>query len=122
VQARASGSWILETEQGMNKEYWTASEVVEIFELDGRFLQELEQEEIIFPLQEEHSPDKLFPPSELEKLRLAKLLVEDMGVNLAGVEIILRMRQTMFDMRMQFDAILEDLSRQVRKVLDERVG
>ncbi|MFP3928111.1 MAG: chaperone modulator CbpM [Desulfobacteraceae bacterium] len=105
----------------MNREYWTAAEVVEIFELDGRFLQKLEQEEIISPVQEQHSPDKLFPPSELEKLRLAKLLVEDMGVNLAGVEIILRMRQTMFDMRMQFDAILEDLSRQVHKVLNERV-
>ncbi len=102
----------------MNKEYWTATEVVEIFEIEGRFLDELEDEEIIRPVSERRTQGRLFPSSELEKLRLAKLLVEDMGVNLAGVEIILRMRQTMFDMRHQFDAILEDLSGQVRRMLE----
>jgi len=38
--------------------------------------------------------------------------VEDMGVNLPGVEVILRMRQMMFDMRRQFDEILDDLARE----------
>jgi len=57
----------------------------------------------------EGSPSKLFSAVELEKLRIAKLLVEDMEVNLSGVEIILRMRQDMIDMRNQFDAILEEL-------------
>ncbi len=61
------------------------------------------------PVCREGSPSKLFSAVELEKLRIAKLLVEDMEVNLSGVEIILRMRQDMIDMRNQFDAILEEL-------------
>jgi hypothetical protein len=35
-----------------------------------------------------------------------------MGVNLPGVEIILRMRQMIFDMRRQFDEILDDLAQE----------
>jgi hypothetical protein len=33
---------------------------------------------------------------------------------LPGVEVILRMRQMMFDMRKQFDDILEDLAAQLQ--------
>jgi MerR family transcriptional regulator/heat shock protein HspR len=40
-----------------------------------------------------------------------------MGVNLAGVEVVLRMRQNMVEMRRQFDAILEDLAREVQETL-----
>jgi MerR family transcriptional regulator/heat shock protein HspR len=56
------------------------------------------------------SPSKVFRVEELERLKLVKALVEDMGVNLPGVEVILRMRQMMFDMRRQFDEILDDLA------------
>ena len=94
----------------MTKKLWTVTEVVEIFEVEERFLQELEEEEVLCPTCGEESPAKLFSEAEIEKLRLAKILTEDMGVNLPGVDIILRMRQNMIDMRRQFDDILEDLA------------
>jgi MerR family transcriptional regulator/heat shock protein HspR len=99
----------------MKKEFWTTHEVIEIFEIDERFLSELEEEEILCPTCRDDSPAKLISSSELEKLRLAKLLIEDMDVNLPGVDIILRMRQNMIQMRKQFDAILEELSRHFRE-------
>jgi MerR family transcriptional regulator, heat shock protein HspR len=100
----------------MGKEYWTVTEVVKIFHVDERFLHELEEEEIICPVCKEHPPAKLFSSADLEKLRLTKILIEEMDVNLAGVEIILRMRQSMFEMRRQFDSILEDLARHIREM------
>ena len=103
----------------MAREFWTIKEVIEFFEVDERFLSELEEEELVCPLCRDDEPGKLFAAGELEKLRLAKILVEDMGVNLAGVDIILRMRQTMFEMRKQFDDILEDLAKQIHRNLDE---
>jgi len=93
----------------MNKEFLTVSEVLEVFEIKESFVADLEKEEIVCPVGREGGPSKLFSAVELEKLRIAKLLVEDMEVNLSGVEIILRMRQDMIDMRNQFDAILEEL-------------
>jgi MerR family transcriptional regulator/heat shock protein HspR len=98
----------------MAKEYWTLSEVVEIFQVTETFLSDLEEEDIICPECGENTPDKLFPPGEMEKLRIAKILMDEMDVNLPGVEIILRMRQDMIAMRAQFDAILEDLADTLR--------
>ena len=99
----------------MTKELWTITEVIEIFQIDERFLAELEEEEIVCPICREDPPAKIFSSSELEKLRLAKMLIEDMDVNLPGVDIILRMRQSMIEMRKQFDAILEDLAQYLRE-------
>ena len=101
----------------MAKEFWTITEVVELFQIEERFITDLEEEEVINPVYRKEPPAKLFPNEEMEKLRVAKILIEDMGVNLAGVEIILRMRQNMFDMRRQFDAILEDLAKHMRETL-----
>jgi len=85
---------------------------MEIFEVNEAFLSDLEEEEVLCPVRREESPSKVFRAEELEKLKLVKALVEDMGVNLPGVEVILRMRQMMFDMRRQFDEILDDLARE----------
>jgi MerR family transcriptional regulator, heat shock protein HspR len=94
----------------MEKQFWTVTEVMEIFEVDEAFLSDLEEEEVLCPVRRKESPSKVFRVEELERLKLVKALVEDMGVNLPGVEVILRMRQMMFDMRRQFDEILDDLA------------
>jgi MerR family transcriptional regulator/heat shock protein HspR len=99
----------------MEKEFWTVAEIVELFHVDESFLNELEEEEILCPTCHPDPPTKLFSVKELENLRLAKILVEDMGVNLPGVEVILRMRQSMFQMRKQFDMILEDLAKNLQE-------
>ncbi|MBW1680975.1 MAG: hypothetical protein JRF59_11575 [Deltaproteobacteria bacterium] len=93
--------------------FLTETEVLRRFRIDETLLSSLIEEEIICPLCREETPAKLFPSSELEKLRLAVLLVEEMGVNLPGVEIILHMRRLLLEMRAQFDDILEDLARQL---------
>jgi MerR family transcriptional regulator/heat shock protein HspR len=104
----------------MAREFWTIKEVIEFFEVDERFLSDLEEEELICPRCSDETPDKIFPAEELEKLRLAKILVDEMGVNLPGVDIILRMRQMMYEMRRQFDDILEDLAGQIQKRIEEK--
>ena len=99
---------------------WTINEVIKIFQVDETFLAELEEEEIICPECVEKSKTKMFSSNDVEKLRLVKTLIEDMGVNLPGVEVILRMRQNMFDMRNQFDAILEDLVQRLNETFKEK--
>jgi len=105
----------------MGKEYWTVTEVVEIFEVDERFLDELEQEDIVCPVCKEDPPAKFFSSADLEKLRLAKILIDEMEVNLPGVDIILRMRQNMLEMRQQFDSILEDLAHHLQEMSEKEL-
>jgi len=104
----------------MSKEFWTVTEIIESFEIDELFLVNLEREEIVCPTCNKKAQPKLFTATDREKIRLAKILVEDMGVNLAGVEVILRMRHTMFEMRKQFDTILEELAKNVNDTLKKK--
>ena len=84
--------------------------------MEESFISELVTENIVCPTCREGDFPQLFSAQEMEKLRLAKILVEEMEVNLPGVEVILRMRQNMIDMRRQFDDILEEMSRQIKKL------
>ncbi len=51
-------------------------------------------------------------PAEAEELRLAKLLMEDMGVNAPGVQVALHLRRRLF--------ALEQRARSLARALDER--
>jgi MerR family transcriptional regulator/heat shock protein HspR len=98
------------------KEFWTLTEVIKFFVVDEDFLRNLEVEKILCPTCAEKG--KIFSAEELEKVRLAKILIEDMDINLPGVEVILRMRQNMFEMRKQFDTILEDIMQHFKRIID----
>ena len=102
-----------------DERFWRVSEVVEFFQIEERLVVDLEEEEVIHPLCREGETDKLFSADELEKVRLAKILVEEMGVNVAGVDVILRMRQNLIEMRAQFDAILEDVAERLRDTIKD---
>ena len=93
---------------------WTISEITERFQIEVSLLQILEEEDIICPILEDDSQTKLFPDKEVEKLRIAKVLIEEMDVNLAGVEVVLRMRNNMIDMRRQFDIILDEIAKKIQ--------
>ncbi len=101
----------------MTKEYWTVSEVIEIFQMDETTIQYLEEEEIVCPECCDEHPAKRFSSADFDKLRLVKVLMEDMDVNLPGVEVILRMRQSLIRMRKQFDDILEDLAAEIKETI-----
>ena len=101
----------------MDKEFWTVSEVIDIFQIDEETITYLEDVEIVCPECFNEQPDKRFSAFDLDKLRLVKLLMEDMDVNLPGVEVILRMRDNMIQMRQQFDDILEYLAANVKEAL-----
>ncbi|PIY22327.1 MAG: hypothetical protein COZ11_13135 [Deltaproteobacteria bacterium CG_4_10_14_3_um_filter_51_14] len=98
----------------MEKEFWTIEEVAATYSIDRDFLDELEREEIICPGCEQGDVTTL-SPDEIEKALFARTLVEEMEVNLPGVEVILRMREQMLEMRRQFDQILEDLASQIQR-------
>ena len=103
----------------MTKEYWTINEVIQIIEVDEKFINDLEKEEIVCPTYAKGRTVKQYSTSDLDRLRFAKSLMEDMEVNLPGIEIILRMRQEIIDMRRQFDEILEDMATQIKTTFGE---
>ncbi len=99
----------------MAKEYWTITEIMETIHVDEGLIEELEREEIICSTCPEGHNLRHYSATEIDKVRLARILMEDMEVNMPGVEVILRMRQNMIEMRKQFDAILKDLMAQFNR-------
>jgi MerR family transcriptional regulator/heat shock protein HspR len=55
---------------------------------------------------------RLYSEEDIERLRHVKVLMSDCGVNLAGVEVALRLMQRMRDMQEQ----LEEMERRIRRV------
>ncbi len=55
---------------------------------------------------------RLYSDRDIALLQRVKTLVDDMGVNLPGVEVILRMMQRMGEMQFQLEEAQEELKRQ----------
>ncbi len=54
---------------------------------------------------------RLYSERDIAQLRRMKTLVDDLGVNLAGVEVILRMSQHVNELRHQMEELEEELKR-----------
>ncbi len=61
---------------------------------------------------------RLYSDSDIARLRQARVLMEDLGVNLAGVEVILRILGRMVEMQNRLERMEADLAR-LREVDNE---
>jgi len=60
---------------------------------------------------------RLYSEEDVDRLRSIKALMSDCGVNLAGVEVALRMMQRMKDMQQQ----LEEMERKVKMIAEDEI-
>ena len=97
----------------MARKYFRITEVVEICGVDRDFVAQLERESIIEPII--RSKLKYYPRDQVERVRVARLLIKEMGVNLEGAEVALNMREQMIAMQRQFNEVLRRLARQLKR-------
>jgi MerR family transcriptional regulator/heat shock protein HspR len=89
------------------------SEVIKICNVPQEFIDILEREHIIEPITRRKL--KVYSPDQVERVRVAHLLIEEMGVNLEGAEVALHMREQMIAMQRQFNELLHLLRQQLKK-------
>jgi MerR family transcriptional regulator/heat shock protein HspR len=97
----------------MPRKYMRISEVTKICGVNERFVIRLEREKVIYPVV--RRSQKLYPLDQVDRVRVARLLIEEMGVNLEGAEVALHMREQMIAMQRQFNDILRLLGRELKK-------
>jgi len=97
----------------MPRKYLRITEVTKICGVDAKFVIRLEQEQVIHPIVRRNR--KLYPLDQVDRVRVARLLIDEMGVNLEGAEVALHMREQMIAMQRQFNEILRRLSRELKK-------
>jgi MerR family transcriptional regulator/heat shock protein HspR len=95
------------------------SAVAELYKLHPQTLRLYERVGLLKPSRSEGNT-RLYTDSDLERLEVILTLTREMGVNLAGIEIILNMREKMAEMQHQMEAftsfVQQELSRGLRLV------
>ena len=97
----------------MPRKYLRITEVTKICGVDLKFVKRLEQERVISSIVRHR--EKFYSLDQVDRVRVARLLIEEMGVNLEGAEVALHMREQMIAMQRQFNEILRMLGRELRK-------
>ena len=87
---------------------YTISAVAEQFSLHPQTLRMYEREGLLKPSRSEGNT-RLYDDTDLLRLELILSLTRDLGVNLAGVEIILNMREKMDAMHREFERFFQYL-------------
>jgi len=106
----------------MNNKYYSIGIVAEMVDLTQQTIRMYEARELIKPLRTKTNK-RLFTDKDLEKLHSIKYLSQELGVNLAGIEIIFRMKQQIAELREereQLIRILYEASDYLKQILDDQ--
>ena len=94
------------------KAAYMISAVSEQYEIHPQTLRLYEREGLLRPSRSEGNT-RLYTDTDLERLEVILKLTREMGVNLAGVEIILNMREKMEAMQSQIEEFVNTLNREL---------
>ena len=92
------------------------SSAAELLDMHPQTLRKYERLGLVQPLRTLGSM-RVYSADELERLRLIKFLVDEAGINLAGVKMIMQMREQLDELRRAADEMQRELRRQRERVL-----
>jgi MerR family transcriptional regulator/heat shock protein HspR len=99
--------------------YVKTSEIRAQLGVDEAFLDTVVAEELIV-VKHTVEGEAVLSASDAERLCVIVRLMRELDVNLAGVEVILHMRDELLSMQHQFDEVLHSLVDELRKRLADR--
>jgi len=95
-----------------SKAAYMISSVAEQYGLHPQTLRLYEREGLLSPSRSDGNT-RLYTDGDLERLEVILHLTRELGVNLAGVEIILNMREKMAEMQAQIEEFVSTLNREL---------
>ncbi len=102
---------------GAKKKYHMISVVAELFDIHPQTLRLYEKEGLLEPARSTGNT-RLYSEDDLERLEVILNLTRSLGVNLAGVEVVLNMRDQMEQMQQEISELVEyvrvEIGRDVR--------
>ncbi len=95
--------------------YVKVREVCVQLSLDDATVRQLVEEGLVEIRRPTSGDDEVLSADDAERLRVISVLMRDMDVNLAGVEVILHMRDELMSLRRQFDHVMQTLVEELKK-------
>lgn len=104
-----------------NKPLYIISIVSEMLDLHPQTLRQYERLGLVQP-QRTQGNTRLYSEEDLETLKFIITLTKDMGVNLAGVEVILNMRQQLAETQIQNEQLKDFIKQNAHNLQRAREG
>ncbi len=93
------------------------SAVAEKYQLHPQTLRLYEREGLLKPSRSEGNT-RLYTEQDLERLEVILTLTRELGVNLAGIEVVLNMREKMAQMQEQLEEFIEFVQAELERMRD----
>jgi len=106
----------IRTQKKRGRAGYMISAVSELYNLHPQTLRLYERVGLLKPSRSEGNT-RLYTDTDLERLEVILTLTREMGVNLAGIEIILNMREKMAEMQRQMKAFAEFVQKELSRGL-----
>src|SRR5690348_1781979 len=100
------------------KAYYMISAVAQKYQIHPQTLRLYEREGLLKPSRTEGNT-RLYSEEDLEQLETILTLTRDLGVNLAGVEIILNMRRKIEQMQGEVNEFMDYVKRELARGIDD---
>lgn len=97
-----------------DERFYAIGVVARMYNIHQQTLRLYEREGLLKPARSDGNT-RLYSEKDLERLELILNLSRDMGVNLAGVDIILNLREKMKEMHVQMNEMVKFLKEQLEK-------
>ena len=105
-----------DTDTGHDEPVYVISIAARIVGMHAQTLRQYERVGLVAP-QRTGGRIRMYSRADIARLRQVQRLMNDLGVNLAGVEVILRMNEKM----QQMESEMEELRNQIQRLRDRRL-
>ena len=109
------------TAKRKSKGAYMISAVAEMYEIHPQTLRLYEREGLLKPSRTEGNT-RLYTDEDLERLEFILNLARDLGVNIAGIAIILQMRERMEEMNRQMQSFVEYVRTEMLTHMNQAAG
>lgn len=100
----------------MSSRYIRLAEVCQRFAIDEELLRVVEAEKLV-EIKHPADAEPVLAPEQAERLRLVAVLMRELEVNVAGVEVILHMHEDLRTMQRDFNEVLRAVVTEMRRRL-----
>ncbi len=90
--------------------YYVISVVAQLTGLHSQTLRYYERAGIVAPTRSKGNI-RMYSPADIERIKQIRTLIDDLGVNLAGVEVVMRMSERMKEMQRRIEELESEVKR-----------
>lgn len=98
--------------------YFTIGTVARLCKIHPQTLRLYEKEGLLCPKRSKGNT-RFYSEEDLERIRLIRMLTEELRVNLAGVEIILGMREKVAEMQNQMQTFIQQFIEKIKVIMEQ---